>query len=425
MKKMALTTVGCRLNQYETEQIAAKLSGCGLHRVPFSEKADLYILNTCTVTGRADSDCRNLIKRAYRLNPDAVMVVAGCYAVSEKEMLSEMNSVDLVVNNKQKMELPDLLMGKYPILFQEGDIGHASCLKKTDLPDQIINQPNRPMVQIGTGCNQNCSYCVVPRVRGELVSFSSNKIIHEIKKLVIKGYHEAVLTAVHVGKYEYNGLNLAGLIKMILKDTRLSRLRLSSLEPNELDDDLIDFVANNPRVCRHLHLPLQSGSDRILKLMNRPYTRSGYLKIIERVKNKDEMITIGCDLIVGFPGETDEDFENSLNILNSGFLDYGHVFSYSDRPGTRASDMPEKINPSIIKERSGIAREISDKILSRHMKKHIGNELNVISQNTKNNEGYYYAVSDNYLKILLPKEIGGGKEIIQFIPSQMGGGLLI
>lgn len=422
---MALTTVGCRLNQYETRQIAAKLCSLGLRNVPYNEKADLYILNTCTVTGRADSDCRKLINRAIRLNPDAIMVVAGCYAAADNELLAKINGVDLVVDNQQKMELPNILREKFPSLFPEQDNLTASCHSVDNKIEQDISPIHRPMVQIGTGCNQNCSYCIVPRVRGELVSFASDKIIDEINELVDRGYHEVVLTAIHIGKYKYDNLNLAGLVKKILSETELPRIRLSSLEPNELDENLINLVTNSPRVCRHLHLPLQSGSDRILKLMNRPYIRDAYLKIIERVKKANEAITTGCDLIVGFPGETDDDFEDSLEILKSGYLDYGHVFSYSDRPGTPASEMPKKINPSVIKERSRIAREICENNYIRQLKRHIGVDLDVISQHIKDKDGCYLAISDNYLKVRLLNGFGGGKEILRFKPSAVDNNLLI
>ncbi|MCK5126323.1 MAG: tRNA (N(6)-L-threonylcarbamoyladenosine(37)-C(2))-methylthiotransferase MtaB [candidate division Zixibacteria bacterium] len=425
MAKVALTTVGCRLNQYETEKIAVELTSMGLTQVNYNDMADLYILNTCTVTGRADADCRKLINRAYRKNPKAVMVVAGCYVVAEKETISEMNGVDLVVGNDSKMELPTIIKEQFQQLFLKpsDDDYHSSTVIPEDSNKQSLPR-SRPMVQIGTGCNQNCSYCIVPKVRGELVSFDSTQIIEEINRLVQDGYHEVVLTAVHIGKYKENKLTLAGLVKLILKKTEIPRLRLSSLEPNELDDELLELVAGNNRVCRHLHLPLQSGSNTILRQMRRPYSREDFLAIIERIKTLNDNITVGCDIIVGFPGESEDDFSDSISVLNSGFIDYGHVFSYSDRPGTPASAMVEKISPATIKERSRIARTLCEANMKRRLEGQIGKAIGVISVGKVRGDGLYRAVSDNYLKVKLPQLTGGTRKIIKFMPEKVAGDCL-
>jgi len=277
------------------------------------------------------------------------------------------------------------------------------------------------MVKIGDGCNQFCSYCIVPRVRGGLVSYDADDIIREIRELRSRGFHEAVLTAVHIGKYRHGNIDLFGLVERILDETELPRLRLSSLEPNELDDRLLGAVADNPRVCRHLHLPLQSGSDRILKLMRRPYRRNDYLSLVRKIKTANPDITIGCDLIVGFPGETENDFADSLDILDSGYVDYGHMFSYSDRPGTASSEFPDKVGPAIIKERNRQARDVCARRRRMHMKNQIGKDLGVISERTPNRSGDFNAISDNYIKVVLPKSFGGGKAIITFKPTKLRG----
>ena len=433
MAKIALTTVGCRLNQYETEQIAAELIRRGLDRVAYSEPADLYILNTCTVTGRADADCRNLISRAYRKNPEAVIVVVGCYVVADRERVAELTGVDLVVGNDNKFQLPDLIKEKYPKMFATGEIGMTDSRVSDDLPvlrsKGTSFEPvgrNRAMVKIGDGCDQGCSYCIVPSVRGGLVSYPSLSIIREVRTQVEDGYHEVVLTAVHIGKYCDDGLNLAGLAGKILAGTSLARLRFSSLEPNELDNDLLELVSDHPRICRHLHLPLQSGSDRILQIMRRPYNRRDYLNQIKWVKNANPAVTIGCDLIVGFPGETEKDFAESLEILDSGYIDYAHVFSYSDRPGTPASEMPDKVDHQIIKERNLRARDISRKVRIRQMYNRVGDVLAVISEGKADCDGKHWGITDNYLKVKLPPGTGGGKAIInikaaRLIETETGG----
>lgn len=423
--KVALETVGCRLNQYETERIAGQLVAAGMERVDYKKKADLYVLNSCTVTGRADADCRKLINRARRLNDNAVIVVTGCYVVSQPEQIADLDIVDMTVDNDDKARITDILKHKFPHLFTPPDAVeyHGPAFVDTPVHRKVApaTAPNRAMVKIGDGCNQYCSYCIVPHVRGRLRCLPSDDIIDDVRRLIDDGYHEVVLTAVHIGKYNYDGLNLAGLVDKILGETDLSRLRLSSLEPNELDDRLLGFVSGNRRVCRHLHLPLQSGSNRILEMMRRPYRREDYLAIAEKVKKANPDLTIGCDLIVGFPGESDDDFNDSLAILKSGFVDYAHVFSYSDRPGMAASELPDKIKPGIIKERNRMARKIGESNRLRQMKSQIGKVLGVISEHSPNSNGCYHGVSDNYLKVYLPKESGGHRKIIEFKPTALVG----
>ena len=425
MATVALETIGCRLNRYETERLARELAALGLRRVAAHDMADLYVLNTCTVTVRADADCRKLISRSIRTNKDAVVVVAGCYAVAERDRLTQLDGVSLVIGNDEKSRLSLILKDRFPHLFAspestkaagESDAVDAAYhrFESDDSPNEL--SINRPMVKIGDGCDQGCAYCIVPTVRGPLVSVPVDDIINEITRLVKAGYDEAVLTAVHIGKYNDSGLTLAGLVQAILDQTAIRRIRLSSLEPNELDDALLDLIAHNTSVCRYLHLPLQSGSDRILRLMRRPYTRSDYLSVVEKVKRANPGITIGCDLIVGFPGETDADFDASLRVLNSGFIDYGHIFSYSDRLGTAAAALPGKLPISVIKDRNRHAREISRINRRRHMDRQIGGILEVISEGRLQKGNFYWGVSDNYLKVRMPDNTGGGRRIIRFRP---------
>lgn len=427
MPTVALETIGCRLNRYETERLARELTALGLRRVAAHEQADLYILNTCTVTAKADADCRKLIGRAIRTNREAVIVVAGCYAVAERDRLLRLDGVSLVIGNDEKPRLARILKDSFPHLFVRGE----STLEATegrlvqpeyhgpddDAPPDALSL-NRPLVKIGDGCNQKCSYCIVPAVRGPLTSVPAESIIDEITRLVGDGYDEAVLTAVHIGQYDDSGLTLAGLVQKILHSTAIRRLRLSSLEPNELDDPLLDLVAGNPRVCRFLHLPLQSGSDRILRLMHRPYTQAEYLAVVEKVKRANEAITVGCDLIVGFPAETEADFEASLSTLNSGLIDYGHIFSYSDRPGTIANDLPDKLPPAVIKDRNRRARETSRANRRRHLDRQIGYVLDVISEGRLQKGNFYWGVSDNYLKVRMPDQTGGGRRIVRIRPTK-------
>ncbi len=409
MKKVAFETVGCRLNQYETEKIATELSDYGFQRVAFDQSADLYIINTCTVTGRADATCRNIISRAARVEGNPPVVVIGCYVDSDPDTLSILNGVDLIIGNNNKSKVASILKDRFPTLF--GDREVIPPIKKIS----EFYQHNRAWIKIGDGCNQRCAYCVIPLVRGELTNRPDDEIIDEINTLSEAGYHEVVLTGIHIGQYKYENIDSpAELVRNLLKKTSISRLRLSSIEPQEVDTDLIEVMAEGgKRICRHLHIPLQSGSDRILKMMRRPYNADRYLEIIGGVKEGIDNVVIGADIIVGFPGETGEDFQQSVKIANSGLLDYLHVFSYSDRPGTASINMPDKINPEVIKNRNSILRDISNKIYARALAREIGNEAYIISEHRAKREDHYWGVSDNYLKAAIPKNLGGGREILK------------
>ncbi len=409
MKKVAFETVGCRLNQYETEKIATELSGYGFQRVTFDQPADLYIINTCTVTGRADATCRNIISRAARMEGNPPVVVIGCYVDSDPDTLSILKGVDLIIGNNNKSKIAYILRDQYPTLFENRETVPAV--------EQISEfyQHNRAWIKIGDGCNQRCAYCVIPLVRGELNNRPVEEIISEINRLSESGYHEVVLTGVHIGQYSHGDIDSpAELVQRILEKTTISRLRLSSIEPQEVDSDLIAVMSKGgKRVCRHLHIPLQSGSDRILKIMRRPYKSDEYLDIIKRVKDGIATVVIGADIIVGFPGETDEDFQQSVQVAESGLLDYLHVFSYSDRPGTVSMEMPDKINPEVIKERNSVLRDISDQIYARALNREIGNEAYIISEHRAKQGEHYWGISNNYLKAAIPKNLGGGREILK------------
>ncbi len=340
MKKVAFDTIGCRLNQYETEKMAAKLTDCGFMRVEADDKADLYVINTCTVTGRADASCRRSISRANRLNENAKIIVVGCMVTANEKDEAYIDGADLVISNREKGNIVRLITSKFPDLFAEASISTQDMYD--DSADNVIlsdfHQHNRAWVKIGDGCNQKCSYCIVPLVRGQLVNRPIDKILSEINNLANHGYHEVVLTAVHIGQYSHGNLSsLSELIKLILSESNISRLRLSSIEPQEVNRVLLKTMSDaGARVCRHLHIPLQSGSDRILKLMKRPYTAKNYLETAQMAKDMIYNVVIGADVIVGFPGETEDDFKQTADIVKADAIDYLHVFSYSSRRGTEA-----------------------------------------------------------------------------------------
>jgi threonylcarbamoyladenosine tRNA methylthiotransferase MtaB len=411
-KTIALQTLGCRLNQYETEKMAAELYPFGFRRAEPGEKADLTIINTCTVTHRADSDCRQMVKKAARENPDGKVVVAGCYVDNAPELIGGIAGVDVLIRNQEKEKIATILPSQLPMLFdREPD---KSC--STNITDFYGH--NRAWLKVSDGCNQWCSFCIIPTVRGRLRNRPVNDIIGEVNSLVTSGYNEIVLTGVHLGHYknrqtEPQAKNLAALCRMILDRTEVKRIRLSSIEPQTVREDLVEVYRESAgRICRHMHIPLQSGSSRILKLMQRPYDQTVYIKRVTAVKEAQPNTIVGADVIVGFPGETDADFAQTRRLAESDLIDYLHVFSYSDRPGTIASGMTDKVAPEKIKERNGILSEISERNRARAHQRQVGERLEVIAEHKRPQDKQFFGVADNFIKVSLPMSLDGGKRLI-------------
>lgn len=414
VKTLSVQTTGCRLNQYESERMAAELYQFGFRRAEKGEKADLYLINTCTVTHRADSSSRYLIRKAARENPDGRIVVAGCYVESDPERIAGMKGVDLLINNAEKNDITSILPRQLPDLFAKEPEPDKNC--STTIAD--FHHHNRAWIKVSDGCNQWCSFCILPTVRGRLRNRGAKDIIDEINGLVENGFEEVVLTGIHIGHYKNRKVepqvkNLAALVRMIMRDTDLKRLRVSSIEPQTLRYDLLDlYAANSDRICRHWHLPLQSGSTDILKKMRRPYNQAMYVNRATEVKEAVPNTIIGADVIVGFPGETDEDFETTRAVCESGLIDYLHVFSYSDRTGTTASEYDAKINPEVIKERNAILTRISQRLKREALQRQVGEKLGVISEMRTHKNRFHYGVSDNYLRVRLPDHFESGKKIV-------------
>ena len=406
-------TVGCRLNQYETERMAARIYPFGFRRAENGEKADLTIINTCTVTHRADSDCRYLIRRAARENPDGHIVVVGCYVEAEPERIAEMDGVDVLIHNDEKEDIARILPKHLPDLF--------SVEPETACSAQIedFHDRNRAWIKISDGCNQGCSFCMVTIVRGRLANRPAADIIDEINSLTGHGYNEIVLTGVNMGYYhdkqrEPKLKNVAALCRMIMRETDLRRMRLSSIEPQAVRDELVEVYAeSNGRICRHFHMPLQSASSTILRRMRRPYNQAIYVKRVSDLKAAVPNTTVGGDVIVGFPGETEDDFLQSQRLCESGLLDYLHVFSYSDRPGTDAAGYPDKVNPEVIRSRNKTLTAISHDLVQRSLQRQVGRTLEVISEHKADSTGAHTAISDNYLKVKLPSDYTSGRAVVK------------
>ena len=412
-KTVSLQTVGCRLNQYETEKMGVALFPYGFRRALPGEPADLYIINTCTVTHRADSTSRYLVKKAARENPNARIVVAGCYVDSDAATVEGLEAVDLIVPNRDKLRLTEILAEKLSDLFGEEVTGEAP------VSSTLFERFNRSWLKISDGCNQRCAFCILPTVRGPLRNRPVNELLEEIRGIQRLGFEEVVLTGVNIGHYknrksEPQVKNLAHLCRIILAETDLPRIRLSSIEPQTVRDELLQVCADSKgRICRHMHMPLQSGSTRLLRLMRRPYDRDIYMKRVADARKAQPNTIVGADVIVGFPGETEDDFELTCEIARSGLLDYLHVFSYSDREGTQSSGLGEKVNPEVIKERNAVLSTISDERLAEAHEHQIGETLPVISEHVKPGRDALYGIADNYVKVKLPTDFDGRRHICQ------------
>ena len=342
----------------------------------------------------------------------------GCYVDHEPERIAGMEGVDVIVHNTEKEQIDKILPSRLPDLFTtEPD---KSC--STYIED--FHDRNRAWLKISDGCNQWCSFCIITIVRGRLANRPAGEIVAEVNHLVSQGYRELVLTGVNMGYYHDKGRepkvkNLADLCRMIMAETDLGRMRLSSIEPQAVKEEMVQVYADSKgRICRHFHLPLQSASSEILRKMRRPYNQAIYVKRVEDLKAAVPGTTVGADVIVGFPGEAEEHFAQTRRLCESGLVDYLHVFSYSDRPGTTAAGLPDKVNPEVIRNRQKLLSEVSYELTRRNLERQVGQALEVIAEHKGEPDGSHFAVSDNYLKVKLPSAQYRGREIVPVLVTR-------
>ncbi len=379
---VAVETLGCRLNQAESEAMATALVQEGYRLVSPSDGADVYILNTCTVTHVADRKCRHLLRLARRRNPQALVIAVGCYPHRAPEELGAMDEVDIVLGNEEKDAVLDIVRGR-------GASGPVSAMG----PSAVLR--TRSMVKVQEGCSQFCSYCIVPFVRGRERSRPVDEVVSEVGDRVSAGYREATLTGTEIGAYQPS---LVTLVHRILAETRIARLRLSSLRPGDLTPQLLSLW-DDDRLCPHVHLPLQSGSDDVLRRMGRPYSVAEYQRAVSAVREAVADVAITTDVVVGFPGETDEEFEESYRFCRMmGFAGI-HVFSYSDRPGTSAATMPGKVSPQVKGARSGRMLELAGESARRFRQQFIGRSMTVLWER-EIEEGVWTGLTENYIRVL-------------------------
>ena len=405
--KVAFHTLGCKVNTYETAAIWKTFEDAGYEKVDFDDLADVYVINTCSVTNTGDSKSRQYIRRAIKKNPDAVVVAMGCYVQMNEDEVSKIEGVDIVLGNKDKGKVLDLVEEFIKERKQIKHVNDLSRYREFEELDAFEFENTRAFLKIQDGCNNFCTYCIIPFARGRLRSRSKENVLLEAKKIVDAGYKEIVLTGIHTGGYgeDLDNYKFSDLVSDLLEIKGLERLRISSIEINQIDDKLLNILKNNPKLVNHFHLPIQSGSNSVLKAMNRKYNVDEFIKKIDYIREFKNDISITTDVIVGFPNETDEDFLECIQTIKKVGFSELHVFPYSKRNGTKAALMPQ-VDGNIKKERVKKLLELSDELALDYAKKFQDKILDVIPE-TYNN-GKLIGHTSNYLKV----EFEGNKELI-------------
>lgn len=412
MRKAALHNLGCKVNAYETEAMQQLLEEAGYEIVPFQEKADVYVINTCSVTNIADRKSRQMLHRAKKMNPDAVVVAAGCYVQAAGEELKKDAAIDVIIGNNRKKDLVPLLdeyfAGKHVEEDSLIDIGKTREYEALHI--NKIADHTRAFIKIQDGCNQFCSYCIIPYTRGRVRSRKPEEIMEEIKGLVDKGYREVVLTGIHLSSYglDLDGITLLDLMVKIDKIQGLERLRLGSLEPRIVTEEFTRTLAGLRTICPHFHLSLQSGCDATLKRMNRRYTTEEYEKGCQILRKYFDRPAITTDVIVGFPQETEAEFAQTIEFLKRIHFYEMHVFKYSRRAGTRAADMPGQLTENQKGQRSDVLLKLDQEMSLEYRKSFLGEEKEVLMEEKIVIDGTEYLVGHTreYVKAAIPWEEG-------------------
>jgi threonylcarbamoyladenosine tRNA methylthiotransferase MtaB len=396
---------GCKVNQYETNAIAQKFIEKGYKKVEFDTKADIYIINTCTVTSMADKKSRQIIRQAKTRNENATIVATGCYAQISKAELEKMDELDIIVGNSEKNKIVDIVENYSNEKKQE--VGKIEEEKEfQDFGTVTYTEKTRAVIKVQDGCNNFCSYCIIPYAKGRVRSRKPESVINEIKNIVKKGTKEVVITGIHVASYGKDfedGTKLIDLLEQINKIDGLKRIRLGSLEPNLITEEFVERLGNVEKICDHFHLSLQSGCDETLKRMNRKYTIEEFEKGVKLLRNKFPNVALTTDIIVGFPGETEEEFEKTYKFLKNIKFSKMHIFKYSQRKGTVAAKMKEQISPEIKEKRSNKLIELSNKNEIEFLNQYINQNLEVLFE-TKTEGDYTEGHTTNYITVKVKAE---------------------
>jgi threonylcarbamoyladenosine tRNA methylthiotransferase MtaB len=412
-KKIAFITLGCKVNLYDTEAMAELFTEKGYEVVDFEEYADVYLINTCTVTNLGDKKSRQMIRRAKRINPNSVVVATGCYAQVASEEVAKIEGINIVIGTKNRSEIVETVEN---YVAENGVVNNVSDImgEKEFEPLQISRLTNRTRayIKIQEGCNRYCTYCIIPYARGPIRSRKPEEVIEEVKKLAENGFKEVVLTGIHVASYglDLGNITLADIIEKVHSVNGIERIRFSSMEPLAIDDDFVARMAKLPKVCDHYHLSLQSGCNRTLKRMNRKYNAEQYAEACERLRNAFPNVAITTDIIVGFPDETEEDFKESLAFAKKMKLDKIHTFPYSPKKGTPAAKMKNQISGDVKSQRSKEMIALSDKMNIDFLNNNIGKTVPVLFEDMEN--GFWQGHTTNYIKVLVKSDENLNNKIV-------------
>ncbi|WP_022668662.1 tRNA (N(6)-L-threonylcarbamoyladenosine(37)-C(2))-methylthiotransferase MtaB [Desulfospira joergensenii] len=413
MKKFYIETLGCKVNQYESDGIASCLVKKGWVRTNKDQPADLCIINTCAVTSRAGMQSRQAIRRIIRENPETRIIVTGCHAQTDPDLVHKIEGVHQVVCHRDKTGIPDLASD----LIRKSDpekedstlafkpVDHTPANQFISFPEVVQGSMTRAYLKIQDGCNAFCTYCIVPYARGSSVSMPEQEVFRHLELLGDAGFREVILTGIHTGMYGRDlrpGISLSDLVEKIDRLRPVERVRLSSIEPMEMDDRLIDCAGDGRVLCDHFHIPLQSGDDDILKKMKRPYTSGHFSRVIRRIHSKLPFAGIGADILIGFPSETDEQFTNTFRLIKDLPISYLHIFPFSPRKGTPAYDFENPVDPEVIKERCRLMRALDRKKREAFIRDNMGRRLKGLVQHKEDRQsGRLKAVTSNYLTVSL------------------------
>ena len=402
-KTVALITLGCKVNQYETNAMSQKLIENGYKVVEHTQKADIYIINTCTVTNMSDRKSRQMIRRAKEMNPKAFIIAVGCYVQVSKEEVEKIEEIDLALGNEEKVNIVDYCNK----LLEEKDSEKQSAMEDvmqakefSEFGETSYTEKTRAVIKVQDGCDRFCSYCIIPYARGRVRSRKPEHIIKEIENIAKQGIKEVVITGIHIASYGKdfrNGYKLIDLLKEINQIEGIERIRLGSIEPLLITEEFVQRLTKLEKICEHFHLSLQSGCDETLKRMNRRYTIEQFTEIVERLRVAYSNVNLTTDIIVGFPGETEEEFNKTYKFLENIKFYKMHIFKYSQRKGTKAAEMPEQISPEEKEKRSKKLIELSDKNEEEYNKKYIGKTVEVLWEEEK--QGTYKGHTKNYVLV--------------------------
>jgi threonylcarbamoyladenosine tRNA methylthiotransferase MtaB len=397
MKKVTFKTLGCRLNQYETDALVTRFHLAGYEVVDFSKPADITIINTCTVTSQSDQKSWNIIRQAARKNSSGLLVVTGCMANNHKEQLEASDQVTYVVDNQRKSQIVSLIDAHY-----KGEVVDPGSLAGDLFGFETVDKSlhTRTSIKVQDGCDNFCTYCIVPSVRGKAVSRPMDQILENVRRVVDNGFKEVVITGVNIGRYEYNGYNIESVIEKILELTGDFRVRISSLEPDGFGPDF-HCLFDHPKMAPHLHLCIQSGSESILLKMHRMYTARSFMEIVEKFRRHIPDFNFTTDVIVGFPGETGEDFRQTLEVVREAKFSHVHTFRYSRRKGTRADRMENQLEEGIKSERSEMVRRLSAENRIRYMESMVGKQQRVLVEKV-DGCGMARGYGEHYLPVRFP-----------------------